>query len=363
MAKSSEQPNRLTDGENLGSMQRPEETGGLNMPAESEPRYNPGEYRVEISVDAARKDIEKNFPDFKVEQIEYLSQGMGSVAFLVNGELVFRFAKNDKADASIQKEIKILPLIQERVDLAVPKFEYAGKQRNKLGMVGYKMIEGTKLEKRNLADFDGKIDPKIVEQLAIFFRQLHSTDAKVVEAVGLHRENIHSRYENELMDARDYIFPLLDQAYPKDVQQIKNYIEQLFAGYLNDEENFKYTPAVLHGDLEAEHIIFNKESRKVTGIIDWGAALISDPDYDLFRPYSHYGSEFIEEFLKYYPHSAPERLRHKLDFFFRAQMAHRTVRAVMIGDQKRVEWHLERLVKQALGIGYWYHELQEHFSE
>ena len=104
---------------------------------------------------------------------------------------------------------------------------------------------------------------------------------------------------------------------------------------------------------------FNKQSRKIAGIIDWGGARIGDPDYDLWRPYSHYGSEFVEEFLKHCPHQSPECLQKKLDFFFRAQMIHRTVRQIMLGDQEMARWNLERVRKQALGTGYWYHELRE----
>ena len=326
---------------------------------ESEPRYKPGEYRVEIPIETAKQDIEKNFSDLKVGKIEYLSEGMGSTAFLINESIVFRFAKNEKADASLEKEIKALPEIQKRVDLSIPVFEHAGKQHNQFRMVGYKKIEGESLKKSDLVSPKGKIDEEIAKQLTTFFQQLHSIDVKTAKSWGLREQNFRSQYENELQDARDHVYLLVEQKYPTDAQKIKDYIEQLFAGYLGNHENFEYKPAILHGDLEAGHIIFDEQSRKIAGIIDWGGVRIGDPDYDLFRPYSHYGSEFIEEFLKHYPHPAPERLRKKLDFFFRAQMVHRAVRPIMLGDQKMTQWHLERLRKQALGIGYWYHELRE----
>lgn len=324
---------------------------------ESELRFKPGEYRVEIPVDVAKEDIVQNFPDMEVRQIEYLSEGMGNIVFLVNGEFIFRFAKNEMADSSLEKEIKALPEIQKRVDLSVPVFEHAGRQHNQLRMVGYKKIEGENLEKSNLVSPEGKVDEKLTQQLATFFQQLHSIDATTAKSWGLREQNFRSQYENELQDARDHVYSFAEQIFPADAQKIKDYIEQLFAGYFGNRENFEYSSAVLHGDLEAEHIIFDSQARKITGIIDWGGCKIGDPDYDLFRPYSHYGSEFIEELLKHYLHPAPERLRKKLDFFFRAQMIHRTVRPIMLGDEQGTKWHLDRLRKQALGIAYWYHEL------
>ena len=356
---SPEEPKSFDNSENLDFGKEPKEIEKLDSETEAESRYKPGEYRIEISVDVAREDIEKNFPDVKVERIEYLGEGMGNTAFLVNGEFIFRFAKNEKADASIEKEIKALPEIQKRIDLPVPNFEYTGRQRNQFRVIGYKRVGGESLEKSDLVSPEGKVDEELTSQLATFFKQLHSIDVTTAKSWGLPKRNFRSQYENELQDARDRIYSLVEQTYPAEAELIKDYIEKLFAGYLDNRENFEYKPAVLHGDLEAEHIIFDQQSRKITGIIDWGGMRIGDPDYDLFRPYSHYGSEFIEEFLKHYPHPDPEHLRQKLDFFFRAQMIHRTVRPIILGDQEEARWHLDRLKKQALGQGYWYNELRE----
>lgn len=324
-----------------------------------ESRYKPGEYRVEIPVEAAREDIEQAVPDFEVKEIEYLSEGIGSTVFIVNGDFIFRFAKNDKADASIKKEAAVLPHIEESIDVSIPHFEYTGEQGNGLQLVGYRKIEGNKLEKSDLTSKEGRVDSEITQQIATFFNQLHSIDTSEAKQWGLKEQNFRSQYENELEDARDHLFNLLEQTFPKEAGQIKSYIDELFNKYLNNENNFNYKPAVLHGDLEAEHIVFDRSSQEIKGVIDWGGVRIGDPDYDLFRPYSHYGREFIEEFLKYYPHPNPEQLLDKLDFFFRAQMIHRTVRATMLGDNKSTEWNLKRLKKQALGEGYWYSEFKE----
>ena len=174
MPESLKQPNFPNDEENFGVEEKPEGAEKSESGAGNEPRYTPGEYRVEIPVDVAREDIEKNFPDIKVERIEYLNEGMGSTAFLVNGEFVFRLAKNEKADASLGKEIKVLPQIEKQIDLPIPAFEYVGRQRNQLRMVGYKKIEGEGLGKTDFVSPEGNIDTEPTKQLATFFQQLHS---------------------------------------------------------------------------------------------------------------------------------------------------------------------------------------------
>ena len=323
-----------------------------------EPRYGPGEYRVKIPVDVAKEDIERNFPDLEVREIRYLSEGMGSTAFLVNEELVFRFAKNEKADASAKREIQIMPLIAEKVDLLVPRFEYVGKQNKQFSILGYLKIEGSGLEPKVLEAQEESVKRLLIRQIAIFFEQLQAIDIAAAKGAGAKEENLRSRYENELKDAQEYVYPIIDKVYPEDAERIKAYVEKIFAEYLADEKNFEYKPTFLHGDLEAEHIIFDKRKKRITGIIDWGAVRVGDPDYDLFRPYSHYGNEFLKELLKDYSHSDPDRLRRKLDFFFRAQMIHRVIRSIILKDGEKTSWHLGRFRKQALGIGYWYPELR-----
>ena len=342
----------------------PEDNEKIAIDPKKEERYEPGEYQVDISESEARKDIEKNFPEFKDKKIEYLSEGMGSTAFVVNEEIIFRFAKNEKADASIEKENRVLHKVQAYVDLAIPNFEYRRKGPKGFNLIGYKKIAGRGLKKEDLISREGEVNIGLTQQLSKFFKQLHSIPITVAKEWGLEEKNFRSVYENELEDAKDYVYPLLKEKYPDDFQKIKEYIENLFSNYLSDPKNFEYntpehTPAVLHGDLEAEHIIFDEDSKNITGIIDWGGIRIGDPDYDIFRPYSHFGKKFLSEFLKNYPHPNPDLLIQKVDFFFRAQMIHRVVRPVILEDIEGINWHLPRLRKQALGIGYWYDELKE----
>jgi aminoglycoside 2''-phosphotransferase len=323
----------------------------------NEPRYQPEEYRVKIPLHIAKEDIKHNFPNIKIAQIRYFSEGLDSIVFLINKELVFRFAKNRKANASIQKEIRVLPEIQKQFTFSIPVFLYTGKQRNDLCVVGYKKIEGSYLGKTDVLNPKRTSNQKIIQQLASFFQQIHAIDTTVAKQWSLREQNFHSLYTNELEDARDHIYALTETIYSNDAQRIKTYIEHLFARYLNTKDNFNYTPSVLHGDLGEQHIIFDEKSESIVGIIDWGETRIGDPAYDLFRPYSHYGNTCIENILKYYSHPSPKELYKKLDFFFRAQMIHRTVRSIMVDDKQKAKWHFERLRKHALGIGYWYHEL------
>lgn len=50
-------------------------------------------------------------------------------------------------------------------------------------------------------------------------------------------------------------------------------------GVVADPASTRYTPTVIHGDLNAEHVLV--DDGQVSGVIDFGAAMIADPALDL----------------------------------------------------------------------------------
>ena len=269
---------------------------------------------------------------------------MGSVVFLVNGEYAFKFAKHEKAAQSIRKEIDMLPEIREWVSIRIPDVSYVGPQQNReLPFLGYKLIEGIGLDKEHVIGPRGEVNTLVVEQIAEFLSQLHSFDVEVARQKGV--EDIEPRpfYAEQLAEARRTVYPVLERRYSDDAVRLKRYVERLFEEYLSDDENFSYRPSLLHGDLEGGlAILFSPEKHGVAGIIDFGNIQINDPDYDLWRLYSHYGQQFIEAMLKVYAHKDHERLFKKLDFARRAQSLHRVVRPIRLADPESIEISLDQ---------------------
>ena len=86
-------------------------------------KFCPGDYRAIISIETAKKNITDSFPNFKINSIEYLGEGINNTTFIANNEYVFRFVKHEEADEFIENEIAILPLITEKVELKIPEFQ------------------------------------------------------------------------------------------------------------------------------------------------------------------------------------------------------------------------------------------------
>ncbi len=63
-------------------------------------------------------------------------------------------------------------------------------------------------------------------------------------------------------------------------------------------------PRLLHGDLEAEHLLVDPGTGALTGVLDWSEIGFGDPARDLGGVWAHFGDEFLDTMLAAY---APER--------------------------------------------------------
>jgi aminoglycoside 2''-phosphotransferase len=70
---------------------------------------------------------------------------------------------------------------------------------------------------------------------------------------------------------------------------------------LGNERYFDYQPTLIHGDLRPYHILTDSETRRITGVIDFGVAGIGDPASDFGTLINTYGESFVAKMKKSYP--------------------------------------------------------------
>jgi aminoglycoside phosphotransferase (APT) family kinase protein len=99
-------------------------------------------------LEAIRFEIARVAPLFESERVVPLGEGMDSFAVLAGEDFVFRFAKHAQAATGLRREIKLLPRLSSRLNLEIPRFEYAGEHSvTGLAFVGYRFIRGQPLHK------------------------------------------------------------------------------------------------------------------------------------------------------------------------------------------------------------------------
>jgi len=75
-------------------------------------------------------------------------------------------------------------------------------------------------------------------------------------------------------------------------------INEHFEKYFDNPNLHEYTPSIIHGDFGGSNILF--EENKITGVIDFGFAGLSDPARDI-ASVSTFGDSFFERICRYYP--------------------------------------------------------------
>jgi len=288
-----------------------------------------------------RTDIQTSIPGFEITTIEFLGEGMDSKAYLVNEVFLFRFLKYDAVRKPSQVERCILPQLQSHISANIPNFWYVGTQcENGLPFVGYPKVEGRAVDEHLLAHLNSRVKHRLLHDIATFLREMHSVPVELAYRCRGERRRTQKHYETEMAKMREHIYPRLSHT-------AVNYVENLFDTFVFDLRNLAYAPGLVHGDISGKHLLIDELSGALNGVIDFGDLHVGDPDYDLIYFYKDYGEAFIRDLLIYYPHSDPERLLRKLEFFSRWN----AVQDILLGldrtDEAIIEWAVRDLEREA----------------
>src|SRR5712691_11853479 len=134
-----------------------------------------------IDIDTSMKLIQHNFPLLSVQTALPITRGWDSFVLEVNGELIFRFPMRVDVIEYLQKEMRLLPVLEEALSTPIPHFDYIGHgdENYPFMFVGYRKLGGLALE-------DVSITPEqlvaLAPTLATFLNELHSfPDARPIQ--------------------------------------------------------------------------------------------------------------------------------------------------------------------------------------
>jgi len=256
--------------------------------------------------------MQHNFPQIAIQTVLPITRGWDSFVLEVNGELIFRFPMREDVLAYLQKELRLLPVLEQSLSTPIPHFDYIGHGDASYPhmFVGYRKLGGVAFE-------DESITPQqlavLAPALATFLNELHSFPVEQAAQAGVQThtpEQWRERYQERYIDLQERIFPLLDV-------DLRTKSEQLWQDFLDDRASFVFQPVLIHCDLACEHILCDPQRGELTGVIDWGDATIGDPTLDFVEFHRRHGREFTERVLASYQGTVDIAFWCRLDFYLR----------------------------------------------
>ena len=289
--------------------------------------------RVTVSAETYRQIIEACFPQLQIDSVTLLSEGWDSVAVEVNRALIFRFPKRPDVELQYPKERLLLPALAQALSIAVPRFEFVwdgGAPYDHL-FVGYPMIEGRQLTGELLSSLQVG---RVAEQLALFLSELHRFPPEQAARLMVCDGDLmpwRQRFLDLYRRIQAQVFPLLDD-------RTRSAVAARWAAFLNDEAHFQFRPALVHADLNGEHILVDSERSAIIGVIDWGDASIGDPAIDFTGLLADYGRDFVEQVLAHYEGEVDATLGRRAQFYVGVMPFH----TILFGLETESQAHVGR---------------------
>jgi len=214
--------------------------------------------------------VAEHAPAYRDLPLAVLGAGLDHHAFRV-GDLVVRVG----GDAA--REAALLRLVGGRLPLPVPEPRFADPER---GVLAYPFLPGTPLL--------GRTPPAdAAARLGHVLAELHAIDP-----VGV---------PDEPADPREW---LADLTGPAELLRVVRATPPPVA----DER------VLAHADLGAEHLL--AADGRLTGVLDWSDAAVTDPALDFARLYRDFGPAFLDTALRAYGRDSPA-FRRRITFFAR----------------------------------------------
>ena len=236
--------------------------------------------------------IRELFPELTISSISINDEGLLNDVVVVNGELVFRFAKSGFGFKDPLEEAKVLHFLRNYITLPIPEPFYESHE-----LLAYRLIPGQTLRRDLLIKLPESDQQAVADQLAQFFKQLHGISLSDVSAHEIPMADALMKYEgwvNVFRRIQEKVFPHL-------LPHLRDWATEHFEAHLADKGSFDYEVRMVDTDVPPYHILFDTQQKRVNGIIDFGCAGLGDPAIDLGVIIYNYGESFLDRFYQVYP--------------------------------------------------------------
>lgn len=219
--------------------------------------------------DAVVRSLVRHLPGLHPTRVIPLGAGLDNTAFEVDGVLVVRYRRDRDVDAraaAVQREARLLELLQDVSPLPVPRVRFALPE---VGCLGYAKLPGRPLLERPRRTLPAGA-AIIAPALGAFLAALHSVPHPWLHDLVEVDAPTPSAWRDEAMHSYRKVAGDVPATHRREVE-----------AFLADEPPAApISPTFSHNDLGIEHVLVGDGSWSVTGVIDWTDAAIIDSAYD-----------------------------------------------------------------------------------
>ncbi len=274
-------------------------------------------------------------PRVTVRNARFLDEGWDNRLFLVNDELVVRIAKTEDNSRQLLTEARTLQVLAPLLPLPIPRLEFVHQPSQDFpwSVVGYHILPGDSL----LSEQAGRdVVDALAPDLARFLASLHATPLDLARESGVQvwtPEEWLARHDDLVRNALDELRRMLDR------QTLTRFL-RWWEDYRRDPAARSFTACLIHGDLACEHVLVERNPWRVTGIIDFGDAMVADPALDL----AGFPDELARAVMGLSSHITDRRVVWKRrDAYRRLSPLHAVLKGRDRGDMDLIRGGIERL--------------------
>ncbi|MEF3312871.1 aminoglycoside phosphotransferase family protein [Paenibacillus sp. GYB004] len=254
--------------------------------------------------------LREQHPELSKQTFRVISSGHQNLIIVVGERLIFRFPLTSDL-TSLKLEERLLPQLGKRLPLPIPQFRYVLLSKQNIHYVGYPIIPGESLEAGKLNSLNEPTRRLFAKQIAEFLTSLHTFTGDPITRVDRRRFQAEWR-----RNWSGYYRAVELNVFPKIGKKERTWIMQVFDDYLYPSEHFKFTPSLIHGDFKNDHILYDPQAGRLTGVIDFGQMKMGDPSYDYHDLCISYGEPFARAVLNEYKGPADPTFLERCSAFY-----------------------------------------------
>ncbi|MES5954059.1 aminoglycoside phosphotransferase family protein [Bacillus fungorum] len=247
-------------------------------------------------MESYKQYIKEALPNLSIHSYKQNEEGWDNVAVIVNDELLFRFPRKQEYAMRIPLEKELCALLSYSLhEIEVPKYHLLyKKETDTIPLCSYyTLIHGEPLKTEIVTTLEKQELRSLITQLATFLAALHSIPLTRVKALGFPIEKTLTYWKELQTKLNRYVTNRLTS-----FQKLS--LNRLFENFFTCIDTSTFQNTIIHADFTHHHILFNKQNKNISGVIDFGDAQIGDPAFDFAGLYYDFGREFTTSVYEQY---------------------------------------------------------------